>query len=110
MERALKTTRPIMDVRTIEDIAAIESRPYDELVPARNLYDLLLATAHQNQARLDHAHSGWSRLVATKQRQAGNGRGNVSRHAHAGVDVHRQGGFVAHSDRHHVRSRVMAEL
>jgi acyl-CoA synthetase (AMP-forming)/AMP-acid ligase II/enoyl-CoA hydratase/carnithine racemase len=34
-----------MDVRTIEDVVAIESRPYDELVTARNLYDLFLATA-----------------------------------------------------------------
>ncbi len=32
-------------MRTIEDIVAIESRPYDELVTARNLYDLFLATA-----------------------------------------------------------------
>ncbi len=45
MERTLKTTRPVMDVRSIEDIVAIESRPYDELVTARNLYDLFLATA-----------------------------------------------------------------
>ena len=45
MERTLKTTRPVMDVRTIEDVVAIESRPYDELVTARNLYDLFLATA-----------------------------------------------------------------
>ena len=42
---ALRTTRPVMPVRTIEDIVAIESRPYDELVTARNLYDLFLATA-----------------------------------------------------------------
>ena len=45
MERALKTTRPVMDVRTVDDVIAIESRPYDELVTARNLYDLFLATA-----------------------------------------------------------------
>ncbi len=45
MGRALKTTRPVARVRTIEDIVAIESRPYDELVTARNLYDLFLATA-----------------------------------------------------------------
>ncbi|MBL8906001.1 MAG: AMP-binding protein [Rhizobiales bacterium] len=45
MERVLKTTRPVIDVRTIEDIVAIESLPYDELVTARNLYDLFLATA-----------------------------------------------------------------
>lgn len=41
----LKTTRPVAEVRTIEDIVAIESHPYDELVTARNLYDLLRATA-----------------------------------------------------------------
>jgi acyl-CoA synthetase (AMP-forming)/AMP-acid ligase II/enoyl-CoA hydratase/carnithine racemase len=34
-----------MDVRTIEDVVAIESHPYDELVTALNLYDLFLATA-----------------------------------------------------------------
>ena len=45
MDRTLKTTRPVMDVRTIEDVVAIESHPYDELVTARNLYDLFLATA-----------------------------------------------------------------
>jgi fatty-acyl-CoA synthase len=45
MDRRLKTTRPVLDVRTIEDIETIESRPYDELVTARNLYDLFLATA-----------------------------------------------------------------
>ena len=42
----LRTTQPVLDVRTIEDIEAIERRPYDELVPARNLYDLFRATAH----------------------------------------------------------------
>ncbi len=45
MDRVLKTTRPVLDVRTIEDVVAIESRPYDELVTAHNLYDLFLATA-----------------------------------------------------------------
>lgn len=45
MGRALKTTRPVLEVRTIEDIRAIEARPYDELVTARNLYDLFRATA-----------------------------------------------------------------
>lgn len=46
MGRQLKTTRPVAEVRTIEDIIAIESRPYDELVTAKNIYDLFLATAH----------------------------------------------------------------
>lgn len=51
MGRELKTTRPVRDVRTIEDVVAIESRPYDELVTARNLYDLFLATALHAGAR-----------------------------------------------------------
>lgn len=47
----LKTTRPVSEVRTIEDVVSIERRPYDELVTARNLYDLLLATAqHRGNA------------------------------------------------------------
>jgi fatty-acyl-CoA synthase len=45
MQNLPKTTRPIREVRTIGDIEAIEARPYDELVTAHNLYDLLLATA-----------------------------------------------------------------
>jgi acyl-CoA synthetase (AMP-forming)/AMP-acid ligase II/enoyl-CoA hydratase/carnithine racemase len=45
MTLRLKTTRPVTTVRTIADIAAIEAAPYDELVTARNVYDLLLATA-----------------------------------------------------------------
>ena len=45
MATQLKTTRPILEVRTIEDIVAIEYHPYDELVTARNLYELFLATA-----------------------------------------------------------------
>ena len=45
MQNVLKTTRPIREVRTIGDIEAIEARPYDDLVTAHNLYDLLLATA-----------------------------------------------------------------
>ena len=46
MTETLKTTRPVIDVRTIEDIEAIERQPYDELVTARNVYDLFRATAH----------------------------------------------------------------
>ena len=45
MPRRLQTTRPVVDVRTIEDIVAIESQPYETRVTARNLNDLLLATA-----------------------------------------------------------------
>lgn len=41
----LKTTRPVRPVRSVEDIHAIEALPYDDLVTARSLYDLLRATA-----------------------------------------------------------------
>ena len=37
----MKTTRAARDVITIADIEALESRPYDELIPARTLIDLL---------------------------------------------------------------------
>jgi len=47
MQQVLKTTRPVRTVRSIDDIVAIESQPYDELVTARNLYDLFRATAQQ---------------------------------------------------------------
>lgn len=52
MARALKTTRPVRDVRTIADVEAIEALPYDELVTARNLYDLFLATAEHAGSRM----------------------------------------------------------
>lgn len=39
------TTRPRRPVHDIEDIRAIETLPYDEVVPSRNIYDLFLATA-----------------------------------------------------------------
>ncbi|TNE39187.1 MAG: acyl-CoA synthase [Alphaproteobacteria bacterium] len=45
MPERLKTTRPVREVRTIQDVEAIEALPYDEVVPARALYDLLRATA-----------------------------------------------------------------
>jgi len=45
MQGALKTTRPVRRVLSIEDIAALEAQPYDDLVTARNLYDLFRATA-----------------------------------------------------------------
>ncbi len=47
MEHKLKTTRPVKTVRNIEDIRSLEEQPYDELVTAHNLYDLLLATAEE---------------------------------------------------------------
>jgi acyl-CoA synthetase (AMP-forming)/AMP-acid ligase II/enoyl-CoA hydratase/carnithine racemase len=52
MALAPKTTRPVREVRTIEDVEAIEALPYDELVPARNIYDLLAATAAQGGDRM----------------------------------------------------------
>jgi fatty-acyl-CoA synthase len=45
MSVSLKTTRPVREVRTIADIVAIEAYPYGELVTAKNLHDLLMATA-----------------------------------------------------------------
>ncbi|MGF7162481.1 acyl-CoA synthetase (AMP-forming)/AMP-acid ligase II/enoyl-CoA hydratase/carnithine racemase [Rhodoligotrophos appendicifer] len=51
MARALKTTRPVRDVRTIADIVEIERSPYDDLVTAHNLYDLCLATAEHGGER-----------------------------------------------------------
>lgn len=51
MERHLRTTRPFRDVRTIEDVVAIERQPYEELVTARNLYDLFLATVRRGGDR-----------------------------------------------------------
>lgn len=47
----LKTTRPVREVRTLDDIVAIESQPYDELVSARNIYDLFRATGHHGGDR-----------------------------------------------------------
>lgn len=41
----MKTTKASRDVVTIADIEALEAHPYDELVPARTLIDLLRATA-----------------------------------------------------------------
>lgn len=45
------TTRPLRKVRDISDIRAIEALPYDEAIPARNIYDLFLATAANGGAR-----------------------------------------------------------
>ena len=45
MTRPPRTTRYTKLVKTIADIVALEREPYDELVPARNLYQLFEATA-----------------------------------------------------------------
>ena len=45
MARAPRTTRFIKPVKTIADIVALESAPYDEVVPSRNLYQVFEATA-----------------------------------------------------------------
>ncbi|HEY1723329.1 MAG TPA: AMP-binding protein [Magnetospirillaceae bacterium] len=41
----LKTTRAARDVISIADIEALEAQPYDAVIPARTLLDLLRATA-----------------------------------------------------------------
>lgn len=41
----LVTTRANRDIVTIADIEAIEREPYETLIPARNLYELFVATA-----------------------------------------------------------------
>ena len=51
MAGALRTTGPVSCIRGIEDIVALERQPYDELVTARNLYDLFLATAQHGGER-----------------------------------------------------------
>jgi fatty-acyl-CoA synthase len=43
--RPPKTTKYVERITTIADIEALERQPYDELVPARNLYELFEATA-----------------------------------------------------------------
>jgi fatty-acyl-CoA synthase len=48
---AMITTKAVRDVITIADIEALEGRPYDELIPARTLIDLLRATAHAHPHR-----------------------------------------------------------
>jgi fatty-acyl-CoA synthase len=47
----IRTTRAMRDVITIADIEALESLPYDRLVPAQTLIDLLRATAHLHPDR-----------------------------------------------------------
>ena len=46
-----KTTRATRDVVSIADIEALEALPYDELIPARTLLDLLRATAELHPDR-----------------------------------------------------------
>lgn len=45
------TTCAQRDILTIADIEAIEQLPYDALIPARNLYDLFVATAANHPDR-----------------------------------------------------------
>lgn len=45
------TTRFTQPVKTIADIEALEQRPYDSLVPSRNLLDLFEATSHLHPDR-----------------------------------------------------------
>jgi fatty-acyl-CoA synthase len=46
-----RTTRFSRTVKTIADIVALEQSPYDELIPARNLYHLFEATARLHPER-----------------------------------------------------------
>jgi len=41
----MRTTKYTIPIRDLEDIEALEKQPYDELVPARSVYDLFIATA-----------------------------------------------------------------
>jgi len=45
------TTRFTQPIQTIADIEALERRPYDSLIPARNLHDLFEATARLHPDR-----------------------------------------------------------
>ena len=47
----LKTTKATRDIVAIADIEALEAEPYDTLIPARTLLDLLRATAHLHPER-----------------------------------------------------------
>jgi fatty-acyl-CoA synthase len=51
MSRTAKTTRFTQPVTTIADIAALESLPYDEAIPSRNLYEVFEATAQLHPDR-----------------------------------------------------------
>jgi fatty-acyl-CoA synthase len=46
-----RTTRAVRDVKSIDDIVAIESEPYDANVSARSLFDLVTATPKQHPDR-----------------------------------------------------------
>ena len=48
---SLKTTRAARAVVSIADIEALEAMPYDDLIPARTLLDLLRATAQLHPGR-----------------------------------------------------------
>jgi len=47
----VRTTRSIGPLRTISDVEALERIPYDELVPARSVYDLFVNTAAAHGGR-----------------------------------------------------------
>ncbi|MGH1424184.1 MAG: AMP-binding protein [Pseudooceanicola sp.] len=48
----MKTTRPVRPVLGIDDIRAIEAQPYDDIVTAHTIYDLLRATADSHGDRM----------------------------------------------------------
>jgi acyl-CoA synthetase (AMP-forming)/AMP-acid ligase II/enoyl-CoA hydratase/carnithine racemase len=48
---APRTTKFTKTITTIADVVALEQSPYDELIPARNLYHVFQATAHLHGER-----------------------------------------------------------
>ena len=41
----MRTTKYTIPIRDLKDIETLEKQPYDELVPAKSVYDLFTATA-----------------------------------------------------------------
>ena len=73
LDIAARTTRSSSIVTTIADIEALEQAPYDELVPARNLYHLFAATAqlHSERPALTVLPAGdWEAGAVTLSHQA----------------------------------------
>lgn len=59
----LRTTKAVRDIKSIEDIIAIESEPYDENVAARSIHDLL--TGSCDEALRAQLTAGLSKLPQT---------------------------------------------
>ena len=85
-----RTTKATCDVLSIADIEALEALPYDELIPARTLLDLLRATAalHPDRPALTTIPAGGY-----------TGRSLTLSHR----DLHRRVGWGLRADRGHDR-------